>query len=241
MDQVWPGVGKPPPLDDEASGGKVEDPAGPLDEVPESEVMIPDPVHWIMDQAGWLSIGNDVLKVASIFGLDPAALLTKSIAGDYSMVARGGHAADAVAEFEREHRPDRARRPWAARRGHRRGDGIARGRLLGDLSSGRQRPGNDPVLVRRLRADIAVIARRTDDPGLRDLCLSVLRGTQSVRRVFEHPPFARLTRTSVDNLQAGIDRLDEEERADLLAGIGVDALPEERQFALMEGRPLPEE
>jgi hypothetical protein len=102
MDRVWPGAGgKIPALDDEAGGGKVSDPSDPIATEPESEVLIPDPVHWIMDQAGWLSIGNDVLKVASIFGLDPAGLLTKAIAGDYSMVARAGHAAEALAEFER--------------------------------------------------------------------------------------------------------------------------------------------
>lgn len=101
MDAVWKGAGKVPPLDDEAGGGTVSDPSTPLEEVPESEVTIPDPVHWIMDQAGWLSIGNDILKIASLFGLDPAGLLTKAIAGDYSKVAQAGHAATALAEFER--------------------------------------------------------------------------------------------------------------------------------------------
>lgn|GEM_PF-4801929 len=102
IDQMWPGAGGAiPALDEEAAGGRVGDPSHPIAGEPESEVMIPDPVHWIMDQAGWLSIGNDVLKVASLFGLDPAGLLTKAIAGDYSMVARAGHAAEALAQFER--------------------------------------------------------------------------------------------------------------------------------------------
>jgi hypothetical protein len=101
--------------------------------------------------------------------------------------------------------------------------------------------GNDPLLIRRLRADIAVIARRTDDAGLRDLCVAVLRGSQSVRRVFEHPAFRQMALTSAEHLEEGLDRLDEEQREELLAGIGSRELPEQRQFALMEGRPLPAE
>ena len=101
--------------------------------------------------------------------------------------------------------------------------------------------GHDQRLMRRLRADLAVIARRTDDESLRDLCRAVLRGTQSVRRVFEHPAFSAMVGRSVDQLQRGLDRLDPDDRDRLLADAGSSDLSEERQFALMEGRRPPEE
>lgn len=99
--------------------------------------------------------------------------------------------------------------------------------------------GHDPRLARSLRASIAVIARRTDDPSLRRLCIEVLHGTQSVRRVFAHPAFNGMVETSLDNLEKGLDRLDPQTREDLIAGIGVEDLPEASEFAMMEGRPLP--
>lgn len=101
MDQVWPGVGKPPVLDAGLGGGQVTDPSEALDEEPESDVLTPDWVHWIMDYSGWLSISSDVLKLLSLFHIDPMGSLTKAIGGDYSTVARAGNAAKALADFER--------------------------------------------------------------------------------------------------------------------------------------------
>jgi hypothetical protein len=101
MDKLWPGAGKVPEIDSGAGGGKVAEAAGPLNAVPSEDVLIPDPVHWIMDQAGWFSVGDNLLKIANIFGLDPASSLTKLLAGDYGLVARAGHAATALADFER--------------------------------------------------------------------------------------------------------------------------------------------
>lgn len=100
IDKLMPGVGAPVKLAEEVDGGSADDPTEPLDETPESEAPIPDPVHWIMDTAGWLSITSDVLKIASLFHIDPMASLTKALAGDYTKVAQAGNAAKALAEFE---------------------------------------------------------------------------------------------------------------------------------------------
>lgn len=100
--------------------------------------------------------------------------------------------------------------------------------------------GNDPRLIRSLRASLAVIARRTDDPSLRSLCVQVLQGSQSVRRVFEHPSFQQMTARSLQNLEKGLERLDPDEREESYNSISRRHTPEETQFALMEGRPLPE-
>lgn len=101
--------------------------------------------------------------------------------------------------------------------------------------------GGDPQEARALRASVAVIARRTDDRSLRDLCLAVLRGQQSIRRLVEHHSFQQLVESSVDHLQQGLDQLDPETRENLLAGVDVHPLSEEAEFALMEGRALPED
>ncbi|CAN5612205.1 hypothetical protein BH11ACT8_BH11ACT8_11720 [soil metagenome] len=101
MDRVWKGLPPPVPVDDAATGATVSDPTVVLDSTPSSDVMLPDPVHWVMDAAGWLSVGDDVLKVASVFGFDPASTLTKAVVGDYGQVARAGHACTALAECER--------------------------------------------------------------------------------------------------------------------------------------------
>ena len=102
--------------------------------------------------------------------------------------------------------------------------------------------GHDERVARTLRANVAVIARRTEDRSLRELCLSILRGQQSIRRLLEHPSFHQMASTHIDNLQKGLDRLDDEERARVYAEMesGENILPEEAEFALMEGRPRPE-
>ncbi|MCM3516419.1 MULTISPECIES: hypothetical protein [Nocardioides] len=70
----------------------------------------------------------------------------------------------------------------------------------------------DQRQARQLRATLAVIARRTEDPDLRRLCVSVLGGEQSVRRVFEHPTFWAMASRNYENLEEGIARLSPEER-----------------------------
>ncbi|CAN5612207.1 hypothetical protein BH11ACT8_BH11ACT8_11730 [soil metagenome] len=101
--------------------------------------------------------------------------------------------------------------------------------------------GGDPQLARHLRASLAVIARRTDDPELRDLVVSVLQGRTSVRRVFEHPAFHRMASTNIDNLQQGLDQLPADEREALLSQAGEARTPEEVQLQLMEDEPFAEQ
>lgn len=64
--------------------------------------------------------------------------------------------------------------------------------------------GGDPQLARHLRASMAVVARRTEDPELHQLVVSVLAGKQSVRRVFEHPSFREMAATNIGNLEKGL-------------------------------------
>lgn len=102
--------------------------------------------------------------------------------------------------------------------------------------------GHDQRAVRLLRANVAVIARRTEDRSLRDLCLSILHGQQSIRRLTEHPSFQAMARRSIDNLQQGLDRLDDDERERVYAATRTSesTLSEEAELAMMEGRPRPE-
>jgi hypothetical protein len=99
--------------------------------------------------------------------------------------------------------------------------------------------GHDQLLMRRLRASLAVIARRTDDPGLRQACLAALQGSSSVRRVFEHPAFRAMAERSADNLAEGLARLDVETREEVLERVGSRETSEATEFALMEGRSVP--
>jgi uncharacterized protein YukE len=101
-DGLWDGrLGPVPPLSDiPSSNGRVTDPTSRLSGVPSSDASIPDPVHWVMDKAGWISIAGTALKIASLFGLDPMASLTKAVTGNYGELAQAGHAAEALADFE---------------------------------------------------------------------------------------------------------------------------------------------
>ncbi|ANH37568.1 hypothetical protein I601_1126 [Nocardioides dokdonensis FR1436] len=85
-----------------------------------------------------------------------------------------------------------------------------------DFSGIDQLTRGDVAQARRLRATLAVISRRTEDPELRQLVRSVLAGRESVRRVFAHASFWQMAETSFDNLQRGLDQLSPEER-DLVA------------------------
>ena len=95
--------------------------------------------------------------------------------------------------------------------------------------------------ARQLRASLAVIARRTDDPGLRQLLVQVLDGRESVRRVFAHPTFWQMAGTSLDNLEEGLRQLDDEQREDLMDRVGRERTEDEDIEAMREGRPLPAE
>jgi hypothetical protein len=93
----------------------------------------------------------------------------------------------------------------------------------------------DQRQARQLRASLAVIARRTDDPALRQLVVQVLDGRESVRRVFAHPTFWQMAGTSLDHLEEGLQQLDDEQREDLMDRIGRERTDDEDIEAMREG------
>ncbi len=70
--------------------------------------------------------------------------------------------------------------------------------------------------ARRLRANLAVFARRADDPEVTDLVNEVLGGRRNVRDVVSSPQFARELSAKLDNLETGLRRLPPLERERLL-------------------------
>ena len=105
-----------------------------------------------------------------------------------------------------------------------------------DFSGIDQMTRGDERQARDLRATLAVIARRTDDPDLRRLIVDVLGGRTSVRRVFEHPAFWTMAATNLSNLEEGLDRLTDEERESVMAQAGVRTTSDEDIEAMQEGR-----
>lgn len=103
LDESYPGgqVTVPDPVSGLSLNGPLEDPEPALFGVPSKDAPVPDMVQWVMDKAGWASITGIAVKIASLFGLDPWAALTKSVVGDYGELAQAGHAAEALADFER--------------------------------------------------------------------------------------------------------------------------------------------
>ena len=93
----------------------------------------------------------------------------------------------------------------------------------------------DERAARQLRADVAVISRRTDDPDLRHLCRDILAGRQSVRRMFEHPSFWAMADRNMANLEEGLDRLTDEERDILMDRVGEERTDDAEIEALIEG------
>lgn len=93
----------------------------------------------------------------------------------------------------------------------------------------------DERAARQLRADVAVISRRTDDPDLRHLCRDILAGRQSVRRMFEHPSFWAMADRNMANLERGLDRLSDEERQSLVDRVGEERTDDSEIEALTEG------
>ncbi|MGG5259459.1 hypothetical protein [Phycicoccus avicenniae] len=85
----------------DATGGALENPEPALNGEPSKDAPVPDMVQWIMDKAGWASITGLAVKLASLFGLDPWAALTKCVVGDYGELAQAGHAAKALGDFEK--------------------------------------------------------------------------------------------------------------------------------------------
>lgn len=110
-----------------------------------------------------------------------------------------------------------------------------------DYSAITQMTRGDERQAAQLRGNLAVIARRTDDPSLRSLIEQVLAGTQSVRRVFEHPSFWAMTERNLRNLQEGLDRLDPEQREQLLDPEARHYTPDDDVAALQTGELTVEE
>ncbi|MEO5853051.1 MAG: hypothetical protein ABIQ15_11110 [Nocardioides sp.] len=105
-----------------------------------------------------------------------------------------------------------------------------------DFSGIDQMTRGDARQARDLRATMAVIARRTDDPDLRALVVDVLAGRTSVRRVFEHPSFWSMAQTNLDNLEQGLERLSPEERETVTSQDRVEQTSDEDIEAMQEGR-----
>lgn len=81
--------------------------------------------------------------------------------------------------------------------------------------------------ARRLRATLAVIARRTDDPDLERTIRDVLAGRENVRRALLHPALFAMAERNFANLEEGLNRLSDDEREDLFSKVGEIRTPDE--------------
>lgn len=108
-----------------------------------------------------------------------------------------------------------------------------------DLSGIEAMTRGDERAARELRANIAVITRRTEDRSLRDLCVKVLDGRESVRRVFAHESFWSMTAANLENLEKGLDKLSDDERDDLMDRVGSERTDDEEIDALRDQEPPP--
>lgn len=95
----------------------------------------------------------------------------------------------------------------------------------------------DAERARRLRATLAVVLRRTEDEDLRRVIREVLAGDQNVRRALMHPGMTAMAQSNLDNLERGLDRLDPQEREDVLARAGTERTPDEDIEAMREPTP----
>lgn len=95
----------------------------------------------------------------------------------------------------------------------------------------------EPERARRLRATLAVVARRTEDEDLRRVIRDVLAGTENVRRALLHPGMTAMAQASLDNLERGLDRLDPDEREDVMSRVGTERTADEEIDAMREATP----
>jgi len=79
----------------------VSNPRAAIRSTPSDDPIVPDAVHQVLGLSGWSSIGNDILEIASVFGFDPVEKLTAHVFIDGGAVAQAGHAAEALAAFDR--------------------------------------------------------------------------------------------------------------------------------------------
>jgi len=73
----------------------------------------------------------------------------------------------------------------------------------------------DAASARELRANLAVFARQTDNPEVRSLVAGVLAGRRNVREVFQAREFNEVGLRRLANIEEGIARLNDEQRAEL--------------------------
>jgi hypothetical protein len=71
----------------------------------------------------------------------------------------------------------------------------------------------DPQRARELRADLAVFARRSDNPNLRRQVADVLAGRRNVREVLRTPEFNNAAAAALGNIEDGLAQLTDEQRA----------------------------
>jgi hypothetical protein len=69
--------------------------------------------------------------------------------------------------------------------------------------------------ARDLRANLAVFARKTDNPRIRAMVSDVLAGRGDVRDVFRTPEFNECAARGLNRIEAGIDQLTDEQRAEV--------------------------
>ena len=102
--------------------------------------------------------------------------------------------------------------------------------------------GGDEQAARRLKATIAVIMRRTEDPELRALGKEVLAGRENVRRFLTHPSLMGMAERNFNNLEEGLNRLSDDEREDVMSRVGEERTPDEVIDELREpaGEPTPD-
>ena len=97
--------------------------------------------------------------------------------------------------------------------------------------------GGDAERARRLRATLAVVARRTEDENLRRVVADVLAGRENVRKALLHPGMTSMAQTNLANLEEGLDRLSPEQREDVMSRVGEERTPDEEIDALREPTP----
>lgn len=103
-----------------------------------------------------------------------------------------------------------------------------------DFSAISQITGGDERAARRLKATIAVIMRRTDDPELRALGKDVLAGRENVRRFLTHPSLMSMAERNFAKLEEGVNRLSDDEREDVMSRVGEEQTPDEEIDELRE-------
>lgn len=111
-----------------------------------------------------------------------------------------------------------------------------------DFSAISQITDGDERAAQRLKATIAVIMRRTEDPELRALGKEVLAGRENVRRFLTHPSLMGMAERNFANLEEGVERLSDEEREDVMSRVGEEQTPDEEIDELREpgGAPVVE-